>query len=248
MNQQHLSHAQIAELLCRLETFRDLSKDCLRQLALAGRQFSLKQGEPLFEPGDAARDLYVVISGRVKVFLSLKQGSEKLISMVERGSCIGAAPVCLGVPHMAHAVANKDSHLIAINRDILMQCAHRDAALACRLLTAVAHYKLHLLQDLQSCTPHSALERLACYLLQQRPRPEACQYEIILTVTKKDLAAMLNIAQETLSRVLRQMCDDGLIAVQGRLIRVLDADRLTADRPVVRPTRTANPDFGNRLN
>lgn len=246
MTQSYLRHTQLTDLLGRLEMFRDLSKDTLRKMASKGRQYSLRRGEQLFRQGDAARDLYAVISGQIKVCLRLSQGVEKLLYVVERGGYIGAAPVYLGVPHHMDAAASKDSHLIAINRDTLVQCAHCDTELANRLLTFVAHYKLQLIENFQSCSPHSAHQRVACFLLKQRPQPDARRYEFLLGVSKKEVAAALNIAQETLSRVLRQMCEAGLVAVQGRLIQVLDADQLEAIKETHHLVDAMNPDYRAR--
>lgn len=226
MNHHPLPSSQLFELLGRLTCFGGLCTETLKALAGSARLFSLARGEPLFSKGDPATELYVVISGCIKVYLPLSNGAEKVVTMVEGGDIIGTAPVYLGEVHAAHAVASKYSHLVAIDRDKLLQRAHRDATLACRLMEAVAHHKLRLLHDLERCTPHSALERVACYLLQQRPTPEAEQYEFILKGNKKELAASINIAQETLSRVLHQLSTARIVEVRGRLIRVLAGSAL----------------------
>lgn len=226
MNHHPLPASQLIELLGRLAFFGGLSTETLKALAGSARLLSLARGETLYSKGDTATELYVVISGRIKTYLPLSNGSEKVVTIVEGGDSIGAAAVYLGEAHAVHALASKYSHLIAIDRETLLQRAHRDATLACRLMEAVARHKLRLLHDLESCTPHSALERVACYLLQQRPTREAEQYEFILKVNKKELAASINIAQETLSRVFHQLGAAGIIEVRGRLIRVLAGSAL----------------------
>jgi CRP-like cAMP-binding protein len=49
-----------------------------------------------------------------------------------------------------------------------------------------------------------------------------------LPAAKSVVAGRLGVAKETLSRLLRQFAQEGLIAVQRRSIRLLDRERLSA--------------------
>jgi CRP-like cAMP-binding protein len=65
-----------------------------------------------------------------------------------------------------------------------------------------------------------------CYLSHQAPEQNPAQYEIALDTSKQTLASQLNLAPETFSRALHHLVNAGLIDVQGRTIRVKDAQRL----------------------
>jgi CRP/FNR family transcriptional regulator, dissimilatory nitrate respiration regulator len=70
--------------------------------------------------------------------------------------------------------------------------------------------------------------RLAGYLLylsEEQSNAEAIELEI----SKGQLASLLGTIPETLSRIFAKMSEEGLIAVEGRIIRILDRDGL-ADR------------------
>ncbi|MCX7673284.1 MAG: helix-turn-helix domain-containing protein, partial [Thiobacillaceae bacterium] len=91
--------------------------------------------------------------------------------------------------------------------------------------------RLHeLLTDIEACTSRTSLQRVACFLSQQAPAGQK-RYEVALPASKQTLAAQLNLAPETLSRMLSQLTQAGLIAVQGRTITVLDLDRLRRYSP-----------------
>lgn len=228
MNQRHLPFEQTAELLGRLACFNGVAPERLKRLAASTRQINLQKGERLYSREDHALSVYVVVGGRIKVFLPLSNQAEKVVALVERGHALGVAAAYLGQPHAAHAVAHVPSNLVAIERDVLLREVCQDAGLACRMLGAVAREQMALLNDLESCTHRSSVQRVACYLLQQRPRPDIPQYEFVLPVSKRDVAAKLNIAPETLSRVLNQLHRERIIDMNGRFIRVLDSEQLTA--------------------
>jgi CRP-like cAMP-binding protein len=228
MNHRLLPPSQIAEIMGRLASLNGLAADTLHRLACGARQFSIARNDPLFAKGDPALALHIVVAGQIKVFLPLANHMEKVVALVGPGECLGVASVYLGEPHPAHAVAKVDSHLLAVDREVLLRQASMDAGLACRLLGAVSKYQLGLLRDMESCTPRSSLQRVSCYLLQHRPHPRAQAYDVVLPSTKREVAAKLNMAQETLSRVFHQLAAENVIEIRGRLIQVKDSEKLIA--------------------
>lgn len=223
-----LPQTQIVEILERLSSFSGLSQETLRHLAAGARQISIARNETLFHKADPALALYVVVGGQLKLTLPLANRTEKVLGLAGPADCIGVAAVYLGVPHPFSTTAKKDSHLIAVDRDSLVRQACQDAGLACRLLGAVARHKLTLVHDMESCTPRSSIQRVSCFLLQHRPHPRAQSYDVVLPTSKREIAAKLNLAQETLSRVFHQLVEEGAIEVKGRIIGVRDSEKLIA--------------------
>ncbi len=228
MNTTQLSLTRIGEIINRLKYFHDLAVDTRRRLAASARHIQVRRDEPVFHRGMPADMLHIVVSGQIKVYLPQANAGEKVVALVEHGESFGVAPLWLGETHMAEAVANKDSHLLTLDRQTLLREARQDCALAGRLMDAVSHRVMDLMRSLESCSPKSAQQRVACYLAQRRPATTGTDYEVLLPATKREVATKLNLTQETFSRVLRQLTDEGVIQVQGRLIRVLAAPRLEA--------------------
>jgi CRP-like cAMP-binding protein len=226
MNAIPLSHSRISEIINRLDYFHGLEAETLGQLAGGARQVAVRRDESVFHKDMPADTLHIVVSGQIKIFLSQPNAGEKVVALVERGESFGVASVWLGEAHLANAVANKDSHLLIIDRHTLMRCARLDCVLAGRLMDAVSHRVVQLMRNLESCTPRSAQQRVACYLSQRKPGAAGLYYDVLLPTTKREVATKLNLTQETFSRVLRQMAEEGIIEVQGRLIRVLATTRL----------------------
>ncbi len=226
MNAFPLSPTQISDILSRLGYFRDLGPATLRNLAQGARQITVRRMESVFNKGDPAEALYVVVSGQVKLYLSQANRSEKVVALVNHGQSFGIASLWLGLPHAAHAMAKSDSHLLLVDRQTLIRQARQDSLLAECLMTDLSQRVMDLMHDLESCTPRSSLQRVSCFLLQHRPESGLGDYDILLTSTKRDIAAKLNLTQETLSRMFQHLSREGAIQVQGRLIRVLDSHKL----------------------
>jgi CRP-like cAMP-binding protein len=228
MNNRLMPQTQIAEIMGRMACLSGLSAETLHRLASGAKQFSIARNESLYNKGDAANDLHIVVSGQIKVYMPLGNSTEKVVALVGNGECVSVAAPYLGEIHATSALARQDSHVLAVDRNVLVRQACMDSGLACRLLGAVSRHKLGLMLDLESCTPRSSLQRVCCFLLQHRPHPHAKAYEFLLPTTKREVAARLNLAQETLSRVFHQLSGDAVIEVQGRLIHVRDSAKLIA--------------------
>jgi CRP-like cAMP-binding protein len=226
MNTFPLSPSQISTILGRLGYFRDLQPATLRKLSAGARQITAKRGETVFSKGDPAEDLHVVVSGQVKLFLSLANKTEKVVAHVGHGESFGIASLWLDLPHAANALAQSDSHLLLLDRNTLISQTRQDPMLAECLMTDLSQRVMDLMRDMESCTPRSSLQRVSCYLLQHRPEPTLGSYDVLLSTSKRDVAAKLNLSQETLSRMFQLLSKEGAIEVQGRMIRVLNSQKL----------------------
>lgn len=230
MNGLYLSPSQILRVLESLPFFYALSGETLNNLAATSRQSHFSRKEAVFRKGEPANKLHVVVDGQVKVTLSTTKGGERVIATARRGEAFGLAAVCLNAPHSADAVAKSESYVLLVDRNMLFKEALRDCALAMRLLNETARGKLNLMRDLENCTARSSLQRVACFLLQHVPLSHSGTYELRLSMTKREVAAKLDLTPETLSRMLHQLIAAKAIDVQGHLIRILDCALLTSIR------------------
>lgn len=226
MNAFPLTQTQISAILARLGYFRELHRTSIGNLSTGARQITLQRGESIFSKGDPADVLYVVVSGQVKIYLAQPNKTEKVVAVVGHGESIGIAALWLGLPHPANAVAKSDSHLLLIDRQTLIAQTRQTPLLAECLMTDLSQRVMDLMRDMESCTPRSSLQRVSCYLLQHLPHEGLGSYDILLPTTKRDIAAKLNLSQETLSRTFQFLSKEGAIEVQGRMIRVLNSQKL----------------------
>jgi CRP-like cAMP-binding protein len=122
------------------------------------------------------------------------------------------------------AAALEPSRLIAIDardfaamlRGSVDTCFHVMGALSQRLRA--------LISEIDELTLHSAKGRVARYLLAHCPEERRA---LVLDVPKGVLASRLSIKPETFSRVIKQLITDGIIAVYGAHVTVLDRAALS---------------------
>lgn len=218
----------ISEILSRQPLFRGLAESELAQISGGCREYRVGKNELIFHKGDVAEGMHVVVMGQVKLSLPSSQGMEKVVHMCGPGSTFGEAVVFLDKPYPVTAQATSESLLLLVSKRVMLDAMDTNTLL-CRKMMASLSSRLHeLLSDMETCMLRGSVQRVVCFLSQAAPVGKGNAYDIHLPASKQTLASQLNLAPETLSRVLGQLTEAGLIQVKGRLIAVIDREKLAA--------------------
>ncbi len=216
----HVSRALIALL--------GVSGDEADAIESFARVRPLAAGQPVFGRTDKARAAVLLAHGSVA--LGLERGADGL--EVERiahaPAWLDIASVWLGAPHGIDARAHSACVVVELPLESLRERVAKQPALALRLIQGLAQ-ELQVIASQTAGLMHSnAPARLAQWL---RAHAKATsghpgRATVELAERKRDLAAQLAIAPETLSRLLRRLVHDGVIDVAGYTVHVLDRDAL----------------------
>ena len=93
--------------------FANLSEAALRELAPGGTVRSFPKGAILVNEGDATDALYVLLSGRVKAFVSDENGAELVLNTIGAGDYFGEL-VLDGGPRSASVMALEPCRIFVI--------------------------------------------------------------------------------------------------------------------------------------
>jgi CRP-like cAMP-binding protein len=194
------------------------------RLVRAARPRQLAPGELYVAYGSPLAGLPFLLSGSLK--LSMDRGSVKRVfRIVGAGESFCEASALLRAPTPFDVVALERAEVLAIAVDRIERLAERDKVFGRSLVRLLAQRALAAIRDLDAGTLPSR-ERVASYLAASAQSAARGGWHVGLPVTKTILAARLGMKKETLSRVLRDLAQEQLIAVSGRDISILDRDRL----------------------
>lgn len=226
MNVINIPSSQIQDTMARLSYFAGWEKNQLVRLSAGARQLSLARKEMLASKGDFIDSLFVVISGQIRLYIPLSNGSERVISLIAQGESFGEPCLIQAEPCPYMATAGKDSHILAIDGLVYRRELQHSAFLAERTLALVSQRLLRTLRDIEICAQPSSLQRVAHYLMHLQAGEEQLEKEFKLPALKRDIAAKLGLSQETFSRMLAFLAQQGFIQFSGSLVRVEDCTRL----------------------
>ncbi|WP_416831373.1 MAG: Crp/Fnr family transcriptional regulator [Erythrobacter sp.] len=202
-----------------------LTEDERDALAAAGRTRTLKRDEMLFAAGDEDAACATLVSGALKVSAYDQDGNEQILALVHPAGFIGE----LFAPFAHHdVVALTESKLCTFARGDIERAIDDYPALA-RALLRRSQEDLLATRNLLELTAHASAEsRLAALLhdFAAAASQSSCHLarEFELPLTRGEIANMLGLTIETVSRKLGELEDTGAIVRKGkRGIEIVDS-------------------------
>jgi CRP/FNR family transcriptional regulator, dissimilatory nitrate respiration regulator len=209
--------------------FSDLASDDLERIARCAEVRHARRGDYLFREGETARGFFIIRQGAVNVHRLGADGMEKTIHVFRRGQSFAEGALAGDGGYPASARAVEDCDLLFIPRAEFLALIKSHAELALRMIGSMSQHLRLLVNAVEDLQGKDVETRLIHWLLKRCPQPRpAGPFEIALDVTKTVLASELSTRNETLSRALARLRDDGQIAVEGKRIRVLSPKKLEA--------------------
>lgn len=212
--------------MSRLAYFQAWPDDVLERLAGGAKLLTLSKNAWLARKGESLDSLYVVVSGLLRLYIPLPNTMERVLAMVGQGDSLGESCLILNEVCPYHAVASKDSHLLAIDGMAYRRELSCHQALTSQTLELVSRRLMETLRDTEICAQPSSVQRVACFLMLHQPTPGSQTFKLDLPARKQDIAAKLGLTQETFSRVLGFLDKQGLIQMKGGQISVEDGQKL----------------------
>ncbi len=211
--------------LAESSLFFALSKEQLEQVLASAQVMSLESGDALFAQGDLADHFYYVSSGMVRLYRLSPNGEEKIIEVVYPGQTFAEALMFSGQQKFYPVNAEMvDAGCIVRVSSSQYKAILAESTDTCFSLLANFSQRLHrLVGEIDRLTLQTATDRVVNYLLQNQSPGED---RVILPISKQMLASQLSIKPETLSRTFKKLSQEGLIAMDGAQIDLLNIEAL----------------------
>lgn len=191
--------------------------------AAASRQY--KKGEFIYRPGDKSRTLYVLHEGRVKLSRLNAAGREQVLRVLGPGDFFGELSLFSSLPHTDSAQALGEVTMCALDGAELKELMARQPAIAFKVMDALSQRLEKADGLLEAVSLSSVTQRLAGMLLEL----SLGRKTVNLPMSKGDFASQLGMSQETLSRRLAALQEEGVITLSGhRKIIIQDREALEA--------------------
>lgn len=205
--------------------------DDLRQLeAVVQRRRPLQAGERLFRIGDPLQSVFVASEGTFKTVGISESGEEHVLGFHLPGELFGLDALGTG-HHRCEALALGDARVCELPFASLAAVASQLPSLQMQLLRVMGQSSDRDQDHLDVLTRRQASERIALFLhgLGERYRRIGQSGdEFVLPMSRDEIARYLGLALETVSRSFSRLHEEGVIAVRGRRVRILDVAGLQA--------------------
>lgn len=191
---------------------------------------SYEPGAVLYDAGAPCKGLFCVNTGTLLVERSAQGGEGRRVRLVETGEILGWADFFRNSAYRNRAVCQTAAVVCTIPAPAVRGLLLHQPLLALKFLSLAAQdLERSERSDLEQ-TYFSARRRLALALasLKNNHGEGSSSGDIVITlpISRRDLADLIAVRPETLSRVIRELESDGVAAFSGRSVQIADLDRL----------------------
>lgn len=206
-----------------------IDAEALQQLErIVRRSRPVQRGERLYRVGTPLGAVFVASSGAFKTVGLNESGEETLLGFHLPGELIGLDGLGEGA-HRCEAEALVDAQVCEVPLDQLSAVAMQLPSLHRQLLRVIGQGVDRDHDHTSLLVRRQASERIALFMQglgQRYAQIGQDGHRFRLPMSREDIARYLGLALETVSRGLGRLQDDGVIAVHGRQIQILDPDEL----------------------
>lgn len=192
------------------------------------RRQSVNKNKFLFRMGEPLKSVFAIRSGSFKTYLTNPDGTEQIVGFSLPGELLGMDGIG-DEKHTCTAKALETSSLCEIPFERLETLSRDIPNLQHQLLRLMSKEIQHDQNHMLLLAQMPAETRLASFLLGMSERLNQRGYaahEFNLSMSRGDIANLLGMAVETISRLLGHFQDDGLLNVERKHITIIDLNKL----------------------
>ena len=189
-------------------------------------------GETLFLEGEPCNGLYIVVSGRVRIFKTSTNGREQVLTVEGPGASVAELPVFDGGSYPASGSAIEKTEVLFISRADLRAICLEKPEVSLKMLQVVGKRLRRLVGIIEELSFSTVRHRLISWLLREAAtegRPGDRGPVFPLNASHQELAAQIGTVRELVSRNLARLQAQNFIEMNGRQITILDREGLEAD-------------------
>ncbi len=193
-----------------------LSPQEVRELSAHAVQRTFPRSTVIVSEGDPADSLYIIASGRVKVYVADAEGREVVFQTQGPGEYFGEMMLDEG-PRSASIVTLEKSSFLVVPKPELREFLLENPQFAVRLIEKLIGRVRTLTESVKSLALMDVYGRVARLLLELAEEREE-GLVIDERLTQQDIASRVGASREMVSRILKDLTTGGYLAIERKRI------------------------------
>jgi len=207
-------------LLRKIPIFENLADSDLDILLQHTTKKSYPKNAILIHEGDTSGSMYIIETGKVKVYLSDDEGKEVILKIQGPGSCLGEIALLDDEPRSASVVTLEKSTFHVITKEDFRECLGANPDLALAVIRTVTQYLRISTEKVKDLALRNVYGRVVNTITKLADDKDG---KLVVTekLTQQDIADMVGASREMVSRILHDLVTGGYIETKGKQITIL---------------------------
>ncbi len=211
------------DYLRETDIFAPLSPVEWQWLLESTTMITCERGRVFYQPDDMGEVVFILKRGKVNLYRLTSDGRKLVIATLGSHTIFGEMGLIGQRMYGCYAEAVQDCLICVLSRSDMQSLIRRNPEVGLLMLAEVERRLQEREAELEAVAFRVLPERLAALLLH-----EADAFGTVIGYSHQDLAERLATYRETVSQLLGQFRDEGLVTIEPKRIRILDAEGLRA--------------------
>jgi CRP/FNR family cyclic AMP-dependent transcriptional regulator len=196
-----------------------LADPLVRDLARGGQVRSMARNTVFIQEGETGDSLYVILSGRVKVFVADADGREMVLDFHGAGDYVGEMSLD-GRPRSASVMAVEPTVCSALTREALRAAIVANPDLAMNLICTLIERARIATENVRNLALMDVYGRVARLLLALAVEQPDGRMVVPERLTQQDIADRVGASRDMVSRIFKDLTTGGYVTVVDRQITI----------------------------
>jgi CRP/FNR family cyclic AMP-dependent transcriptional regulator len=214
-------HLDVLISLKNIPYFQDVPEEVLAKLADSANRKTYAKNTVIINEGDESGPLFIILSGKVRVYLSNEAGKSITLAMLKSGSYFGELSLLDDKPRSASVFTMEPTQCALIPKQTFRKwlCDHPDDAplAVMRGLTRLIRSLTDNVRGLALTDVYSRLSKT----LHELAAEENDELVIREKISHQELANRVGASREMVSKIMKDLSFGGYLSVTGKVIRIL---------------------------
>ncbi|MEE9336698.1 MAG: Crp/Fnr family transcriptional regulator [Methylococcaceae bacterium] len=197
----------------------DLSDDSLTELASYAKSNLFSKHTFVFSEGDETSSMYILLSGKVRVFSCDSQGKEVTLLVQTPVSYFGELALLSNEPRSASIVAVENTQCATIAQSDFNHWLLKHPDVALSLIQDLASTVRRLTNKVKQLALSNVYER-TIQVLQEMAVKEGDISVIKIKPTQQELANMVGASREMVNKIMKELTKGGYIISKDKTLRI----------------------------
>jgi len=206
-----------------------LTDNEIEQLKTIYFQRNYKKDEVIFFEGESGEGLFLIKEGKVKIVKMGEDGEEQILDIYGEREIFAEIFMFDSGPYPATAIAMEDSVIYLIETKKIKLLMQKYPEITLKIIKLITDRLRRAQKSVHSLGLKNARSRTAgllLYLAEKHGEKTNNKIMINMEISQQEMASMIGITRETISRILNKFRKNGYIKTSRKNIYIIDKDKL----------------------
>ncbi len=224
-----MNSKELIVFLKEVPLFSHLDEDDFQQLTNICIEKKFEKSHTIFYEEDMGTGFYIIISGQVKIVMLSNDGREHILGLLREKDFFGEMSILDGEPRSATAISLSDVKTITITREDFTKLLRNNPDMSIKIMFVLCKRLRRADRHVESLAFLSAPGRVARTILELGDEQGIKENDKIIIphkMTRQEFANIAGTSRETLTRVLMEFQDEGILDISKNQVVLVNKKAL----------------------